>query len=295
LDPEEQPLPDGAVRVGLVRYLNARPLIPDLPARGGAGGASARRGSTFRDDGFVLTEHVPSEAARLLLSGVLDVALVPVTTLLDDPRLTYVPGVGIATPGRVDSVLLFHDVPCKDLRSVALDPASRASAALLQLLLEERHGARPSYVEVSPEEALSDRRHDGILVIGDTALSLLASTRPRLDLGLAWREWTGLPFVFAVWALKRELHEARPDIAARLRAMRDEGTARLSEIAETHAGTGGLDGEGVLTYLRDRISFRLGPEEERGLSEFLLRIRRRRSAALSCSDCAAPAGGQGKG
>lgn len=259
------PPPAAPIRLGVVGFVNARPLVGSPEAA--------------RERGFVVSEHPPAEAGQLLCRGDLDVALVPVPVLLADPDLTRVPGIGIASRGPVDSVLFFHDRPIPEVRRVALDPASRASQALLREILEGRFGVAPDYAECEPGRAFEGRGFHGVLIIGDPALAADPPGYRKLDLGLAWMEWTGLPFVYAVWALRRRLLEARPGIASDLAWLRDIGEGRLPEIAREEAERTGLGAEQLLDYLRNRIVLRLGPEEERGLRTFLERVARRRAIA----------------
>ncbi len=172
-------------KVACVGYTNAWPLTRHLL------------------DGFDLLPCVPSEAARLLRTGEADVGLVPVAAIFnDDADYRIVPGYCIGCDGDVQSVLLVGETPVEEWDAVALDGESRTSVILAQILLRGPLG-RPD-LRVFPVDAGTGAFHaqgrTGAVVIGDAARNLPARLTTRVDLGRVWRDWTGLPFVFAVWA-----------------------------------------------------------------------------------------------
>jgi predicted solute-binding protein len=226
---------DRAVRFGAVSYLNARPLIEGLAP-------------------VVLAN--PADLVERHARGEVDVALLPVAAG-EAMGLRRVGQLGIAAEGPVESVLLFLRRPQGEVRTVALDPASRTSRALTRLLLEEALGLSPEYVEAPA---------DAELVIGDAALVRGATDEPRLDLAAEWTRWTGLPFVFAAWY-------GDPRAAPALEEAYAKGCHSLGRYAR-EAGLG-LPGPRLERYLRDRIRYRIGPREEEGLARFLARGRAR--------------------
>jgi chorismate dehydratase len=189
-----------------------------------------------------------------------------------------VPGVGIASRGPVRSVSLFHRQPLSGVRRVALDSSSRTSAALLRILLHDRLGRDPEYVVMSPSLPDMLAAADAALLIGDRAL-YFEGEESRLDLGQEWTERTGLPFVWAFWAGRRDA--AGSSQVARLQTALAAGLLALPAIASTYNGAGipgrtkgepRLDRAAVNEdYLRRNIVFRLGEEESAGLSEFYRR------------------------
>ena len=231
-----------ALRVGCVQYLNARPLIHGY-------------------DGPVVFDH-PSGLARDLANGALDVALVPIFEALNHPRYLLADGVAIASDGPVFSVFLAHRCPLAEVRSIALDPASLTSIHLLQVLLSEYHGMRPSLLDLAvfPGEA------DAVLLIGNQAIDFRerdAGTIQILDLGEEWKLRTGLPFVYAPWLIRADLPNA-PAIAEELRALKRHGTARLAEIVRADSHDPALSER----YLTEHIRFDLGPREKAGIEKF---------------------------
>jgi cyclic dehypoxanthinyl futalosine synthase len=179
-------------KVACVGYTNAWPLTRYLD--------SAQ---------FEMLHCVPSEAARLLRTGDADVGLVPVAALFNDDDYRIVPGYCIGCDGDVQSVLLVGETPVEEWDSVALDGESRTSVLLAQILLRGPLG-RPD-VRVFPVDAGTGAFHaqgrTGAVVIGDAARNLPDRLTTRIDLGRVWKEWTGLPFVFAVWAGRPGLSE----------------------------------------------------------------------------------------
>src|SRR5262249_24993231 len=146
---------------------------------------------------------LPSRLADQLAAGMLDVALIPVIEYFRGGHYTIVPDVAIATHGPVLSVTLFSRVPWAQIRRVALDEGSRTSAALAPVLLRHRYRVQP---EVAPLPIDADAEAvdaDAVLLIGDRAMrACLPGFRFAYDLGQEWLDWTGLPFVYAVWAVR---------------------------------------------------------------------------------------------
>ena len=242
------------LRIGCVKYLNSRPLICAY-------------------DGPVVFDH-PSALAKMLAAGELDAALVPAFEALRDPRYVLVDGVAVGCDGPVFSVFLAHRGELRDVRSIALDPASMSSANLLRVLLAEFHGMSPTFGSSGDAE----------LLIGNQAIEFrLAhgenSDRHFLDLGEEWKRCTGLPFVFAVWAVRDGAENFR-EAAAAFRRLRDEGCARIPElIAQEDFG----DVELRRRYLTEWLRFGIGPDGHRALELYRTLLAKHRLIA----DCSA--------
>jgi chorismate dehydratase len=237
------------LRLGVVAYLNMVPLIYGLD----------------REPGFELVRDVPARLAERLHAGELDLGMIPAIELCDHDY-AIVPGIAIGCRGPVASVRLVHRVPLLDVRSVALDRSSRTSAALLRLLLRERLGHDPMYLPMAPDVSAMLERADAALVIGDPALDYAGSAR-SLDLGQAWLDWTGLPFVFAVWAGRPGAVSAAQ--VARLQAALHEGLGRLPELAARYNGEASRNE----AYLRTNVHYGLGESEIAGLRAFHARAQ----------------------
>jgi len=242
--------------LGVVSYLNAVPLVDGLP------GDVESRGAD------------PSVLARWLREGAVDAALLPVAEALAGGVGPFLGRHGIACDGPVESVLAFLPRPVPPAswpERVVLDPASRTSVRLLRVLLERRFGLHPRYTtaaEPGPDPAAAPDA--ATLVIGDRALlRRRAWGGGVLDLGQAWHDWTGLPFVFARWTARAGLPAARCDALARmLDGVAARGMLRLDVLAETHGPSHGLSVEEARRYLREAIRFPIGPAEEAGLARF---------------------------
>jgi predicted solute-binding protein len=220
--------------------------------------------------GAELVRATPARIAADLEAGRLDVGLVPVAALAANPDWAVVPGLGIAAEGPVSSVLLLSRVPLADLRRLTLDPASRTSNVLARLWLEAKLG-RPLTVEAGPAD-LATRldRGEATVAIGDAALFFDGEALERVDLGLAWTEWTGLPFVFAVWAGPGA---GDPALASALHCCYETNRDRVEELVRDAFPADDGKRRWAAAYLRENIRHELGPREREGLDEFLRRGR----------------------
>jgi len=274
---------DKRIRISAVSFLNARPITygleqmePSAWTKLGSAERSPSRGRAGTLSGsprqFDLSFDLPARCAERLSTGDADLGLIPVgayATSADELRI--VPGIAIAGHGAVRTVLLVGEVPWEQMREIALDGASRSSAMLVRLLCHER-GLTPSFREVPHDEVLDAARGTtGALVIGDAGF--LAETRyPHVqDLGAAWHELTGLPFVYAVWAGRPGAVDA--DAIARLQRSLDDGLAARPIIARAHAEAHGGDPAVYESYLSHNIRYRLGAAELSGMAAFFSRAR----------------------
>lgn len=244
---------DRVLRVGAVSYLNSKPLVYHLAALAPS---------------IELSFDVPSRLSAGLAAGRLDVALVPSIDYLRQSHYMIVSDACIACRGPVLSVKLLSRRPPGEIRTLALDEGSRTSVVLARLLLRERYGLEPELQSLPIGAAVAECRADAVLVIGDRAIrpSAEGDFVDGWDLGEEWFRWSGLPFVFAMWIARRGT-DLR-DIATSLAAARDAGVAHLEAIAAQEAPGVGLSQEAALAYLRDRLHFFLGPEEQQGLELF---------------------------
>src|SRR3954452_152502 len=213
------------IRVGAVNYLNTKPLIHDL---------------TRIAPEAELVLDVPSRLADRLAAGELDVGLIPVIEYFRAGGYSIVPDISIATRGPVLSVTLFSRAPWQQIRSVALDAGSRTSAALTQVLLRKRYGVTPDVVPLALEQSAEDAGADAVLLIGDRAMrACLPGFAYAFDLGQEWYDWTGLPFVYAVWAVRPGV-DLGPILGALLEAKR-RGRRHVGAIAQHEAPRLDLD------------------------------------------------------
>lgn len=237
--PATGPLPDYFTsanfklpRVGCVQYLNAKPLC-----------------HTLGDE--VVYGH-PVDIARQLRDHELDVANVPIMEALENPAYQIVDGCGVTSRGPVYSVILVHRKPFAEIKSIALDPASKTSAALIRVLMRKmlRHP-----VEFLPTDAPADAH----LWIGDQAMAYRKAHPDEevLDLGAAWYQVTKLPFVFAVWAMHPKV--GNRSIAEALRDAAERGKAARADIARN---------DEEYHYLTKNVRYEIGSDEKRGIAMF---------------------------
>ncbi len=243
-----------AIRIGAVNYLNTKPLICDL--EGLAPQAE-------------LSLEVPSRLADLLAQGRLDVALIPVIEYFRAGCYSIVPNIAIASRGPVLSVTLFSRVPWTAIRRVALDAGSRTSAALTQILLRKRYGVSPEVLSLPLDRGAEEVDADAVLLIGDRAMrACLPGFQHAFDLGQEWFDWTGLPFVYAVWAVRAGVDLCGVDEA--LRQAKQRGLERVGPIAHAEAPRLGLDAGFCRRYLSNILHFDLGPREQAGLHHYYM-------------------------
>ena len=242
------------VRLGAVSYLNAAPLVHGLAG----------------DPAFELTADLPSSVAERLHAGTIDVGMIP---SIEYARGAYaiVPGIAIGSRGPVRSVNLYLRGKLDQIRRVALDTSSRTSVALARILLRERLGRDPEYVDRPPNPDVMLAEADAALVIGDPAL-YADTDAERLDLGEGWQMLTGLPFVFAFWAGRMGVLDRRHVV--RLQEALRSGLAALPRIAVSYNGHGADRAELNESYLRSNIVYALGRDELAGLAEFYRRAHR---------------------
>ncbi|MQA31474.1 MAG: hypothetical protein GEU82_16840 [Luteitalea sp.] len=253
------------VRLGAVGYLNARPLVYGLE----------------HSPRFDLRFDVPAHCAELLHGGATDLGLIPSIEYLrgtgagsPDDGYAIVPDLAIASRGPVASVALFTRGPVADVRSIAMDPSSRTSVALLRVLCRRVFRIAPSFEHRGPDIAAMLAHADAALIIGDAALLIdpadtfrggAWSAVEKIDLGAAWTEHTGLPFVYAFWAGLPDV--LTPRDVTELQQARNRGVGRSDEIARAYFALPDEQAIGA-RYLRDNIRYSFGSEEQAALECF---------------------------
>jgi chorismate dehydratase len=242
------------IRLGAVGYLNARPLVYQLE----------------RSPNFSLRFDIPSKCADLLHAGGIDVGLIPSIEYLRGSSLSIVPGLAIASRGAVTSVMLYTTKPMKDVRSIAMDTSSRTSVALVRVLCTKLFEITPSFEPLGPDLETMLNRHDAALLIGDIALfQPTTGHQPPItviDLGQAWFELTGLPFVYAFWAGRPGI--LTPAHVTELQDTRDRGVAEAEAVAREYLADQPDRQALGARYLRDNIKYYFGDDERAGLELF---------------------------
>jgi len=256
------------VKVGRIGYINCYPVY----------GAIDRGAQRLAGE---LITGTPAELNDLLAAGELDVSVISAIEYARHARdLVLLPDLAISCDGPVRSVALFSRLPVARLdgRTVLVSASSRTSAALLDLLCRHVWHVRPQQAQARTEATdlgtLAGLPHDAVLVIGDAAL-LLAEQGiypHRYDLGAEWHRWTGLPFVFAVWAARRRAVDAGVRaIHATLCTSRDWGLAHLDLLAAAAAQATGVGLNACRAYLGG-LDYALTPRHLAGLTDFFQRL-----------------------
>jgi chorismate dehydratase len=238
------------LRVGRISYLNVEPFFHFFP--------------------WPLTDALPPRAlGEAVAGGRVDAGPLPLADCLRlEGTVTLLP-FGIATRDRAQSVFLFSGRPLADLAGarIAVTGETSTSVRLLRLLLAFRYEVHPVTLVTAHEPA------DAVLLIGDAALRALYGRWPHplcADLGEEWTRWTGLPCVFAAWAVRRDAGEgARSELARALDRALDAALADLPALARARADVRawGMSEADVVAYLRGFV-YRLGPDEEKAMAEF---------------------------
>jgi len=229
-------------KVGSVPYLNAAPLTRGL------------------EDQILFVP--PSALAEKLRRDELDAALVSITEVLLTDRYDILDGIAVASLGEVQSVFLAHRQPLEEMREIYCDTASLAGLNLLKVLLAE-HGLKPALKPLPDYKNAAELPN--VFLIGDPALAFIrvAHSHEIWDLGTAWCELTRLPFVYAVWALRRI---PNAPLRRRLREAKNFGLDTLDYIISSRTE---FDYEFRKDYLEWHIHYHLGTEERRGIARFI--------------------------
>ncbi len=245
------------VRIAGVRFLNARPLLAGLEA--GVGAPFPYRFETAE----------PSACADRLATSAAIAALVPVAALPAVPDASALPSLGVVARAEVRSVLLIARTPLSRVRTLAAHTASRTSVVLARLMLAERWGARPRVVPRRPPLSAMLDGADAAVLIGDPAFAAHGRTGlDEVDLAAAWVEWTGLPFVFAVWGMRSGAPQGLDGLLER---SYECAVAHWPELLPVWARAHGVSEEETRSYLGETLSYRLGEREREGAQLFLRR------------------------
>lgn len=236
------------LRIGSVSYLNARPLIHGLE----------------EGERLELMLDVPSRLLDGLRQGRFDVALLPVIDYQRMEGLRLIPAGGIGCDGPTLTVRIFSRVPIEGIESLACDTDSHTSVALARIILAEKYGIRPEFIDLNKSEG---EKNHAQLLIGDKVVCEEPQGYPhQLDLGYAWKEMTGLPFVFAAWMARGGVE--LDDLPERLERSKWAGLAHLDEIIAKHAVPRGWPAGLALEYLARFLKFDIGPPQLEAMRYF---------------------------
>jgi chorismate dehydratase len=238
-------------RISIIDYLNAAPLNYGF-----------KHGLGYEH--FHLKFQVPSLCARQLQAQEVDAGLISSIEYL------RMPGLCIASPKRVRSVVILAKVPPEEITTLALDTSSRTSVVLAQILLRERYGVVPRVVDMAPDQGAMLTQCDAALLIGDVAMRTRREGLIVLDLAEEWHAWTGLPFVFALWLVREDAPAlAVPGgVGPFFHRSLELGRENLSAIVDEAWRTIGWTKPELREYLTENISYHLGEAERESLAMF---------------------------
>jgi chorismate dehydratase len=242
------------ITLSAVSYLNTVPFIGGI------------RDFPFSCDVEMILD-VPSECARKVIDGEVDLGLVPVAVIPEVRNGEIISDHCIGSDGPVRSVVLAGDVDINSMKRVYLDPESRTSVNLVRILAGEHWGIDPEWVDAYPgfEDRIGDG--EGAVIIGDKALRKCSKFRYVYDLSESWNEMTGMPFVFAVWLANKKLPDSFKEEFNKALKM---GVDSIDGISSDEL----IEGSGVRLkdYLRDNISYEFDGLKKKSLGVFLKKL-----------------------
>lgn len=256
--------------VGCVSFLNARPLIDGLDGHDGRDRHDGHNGH----DPLTVRYDVPSRLLDDLISGAVDIALCPVIDFQIAPRpLRLIPVGGIGCDGPTLTVRLFSPVPFEQVQRVYADTDSHTSIALMRIILHHLCGIQPAIVDLPAPEKNNGhwpRQPDtALLLIGDKVVTA-APHEPafphQLDLGVAWKQLTGLPFVFAAWMTRADTDLA--DLPDRLDRQRRLNAHRIDAIANAAAPAAGWPNHLARRYLGSLLRYEIDRPQLNAIQHF---------------------------
>lgn len=237
------------IKIGIVNYLNTKPLLYGI-----------ERSSIMNE--IELIGDYPSNVAASLLDGSIDMGLVPVAVIPKMREFYLNTDYCIGCNGPVASVCLFSDVPVDQVESVLLDYQSRTSTALAKILIRDYWKINPALLTASPDYQQQIKGTTAGLVIGDRSLRQRTVSKYIYDLGEAWKQYTGMPFVFAAWISNKKLDE---DFIERFNQANAVGLHHIDEIVKNTP----YDVFDLKSYYTKHISYDLTNEKKAGMNRFL--------------------------
>ncbi len=211
-----------------------------------------------------LSDASPAVCSDMLKVKRADAAMIPAIEYQRIPELLAVRDVCVASKNKVRSVVLASRVPIEAVRSIALDTSSRTSAALIQIILNRFYNIRPAYRIAAPRLADMLETDDAALIIGDPAMLIDRTKLKVYDLAEEWRNHTGLPFVFAFWAVRADSKTGIGDVD--FAQAKREGLAHTQQLAEIYSQSLGLPQAELVTYMTENICYDLDEESLKGLN-----------------------------
>jgi chorismate dehydratase len=244
---------DKKIRVGIVNYLNTKPLVYGLerpPIK----------------DLIELKKDYPAKLAEMLINDEIDVGLIPVAVIPQLPSYHIIGNYCIGAEGEIATVALFSEVPMPEIKKIYLDYQSRSSVALLKFLVKEYWGIDPEIIQAENDTYRREIKGTTAgLVIGDRAFEQRKISTFIYDLGSEWKKITGLPFVFAAWISMKELP---PDFIDKFDEANAMGLSHIDEIVQDAH----FDLYDLSKYYNLHLSYFLDEQKIMGMQKFLNQV-----------------------
>ena len=237
------------IRISCVSYLNSQPFIYGL-----------KNSSIINEIDLFL--DVPSLCAEKLLTGNVDIGLIPVAVIPELKESHIISDFCIGADGKVETVLLLSDVPLNEINSVLLDSQSRTSVMLAKILAERFWNISPQWLEGAGGFEKNISGNTAGLVIGDKTFVLKNKFKYAFDLADEWKKFTSLPFIFACWVSNIKIPDG---FISRFNAALNYGIKNISLVAERHSS----NDTDALNYLTKKVSYNLDAEKKEAMKLFL--------------------------
>jgi chorismate dehydratase len=248
--------------VSVVSYLNTAPFVYGL------------KKADYRNRNWGYSLDIPAVCAEKLMNGESVIGLVPVAVLAGLPHYFIVSDTCIGAVGEVDSVVLLHEVPLQEIKQVVLDYQSRTSVQLCRLLFKDYWNQDVDFLPSKGDVHAHVHGNTAAVLIGDRVFEHAHKFRFATDLSEAWNTWTGLPFVFAVWASLKKMDDS---FIADFNEVISLGFSHLEEVISDAVKTYPAHYP-VENYLRNRISYTLDASARQGMETFLSKLGKLNSA-----------------
>ena len=242
------------LKVGAVSYLNTKPLIYGFEH------------GKMQDEIELIIDY-PANIAAHLLHNRIDIGLVPVAIIPSLKEHHIISDYCIGCNGEVASVCLFSDVPLQEIETILLDYQSRTSVALLKILLQEHWKISPELIAGKENYEQNIAGTTAGLVIGDRALTQRLQSKYMYDLGSAWKEMTGLPFVFAAWVSNKPVSQS---FITAFNEANAYGFLHLDEVI----GENGITAFDIKSYYTQFVKFKLDKEMKEAKALFLRKLNK---------------------
>jgi chorismate dehydratase len=242
------------IRISAVKYANTYPFIYGLSESG------------FDKKVILETDH-PADCAAKLIAGKVDIGLIPVASLPLLKEYHIISDFCIGTLGEVRTVLLLSNCNFEEIETIYLDYRSRSSVALSKVLAANYWNREFRWMNTSKGfDFRNIGKNQAVVLIGDQCFEYEKSFRQKIDLASEWRNFTGLPFVFACWTANKVLPQ---DFTDEFNSALNLGISNIDKVVERFAETGTIQGETLKKYLTENIDYQLDEKKKKGLELFL--------------------------